>query len=387
MLRRDAIIGLAAALLLLLPTGCSAIGGDDDAGGADLYIAASLELTGSAADLGIAHERALRLKVDQVNASGVLRGRRLRLVVADNQTDPSVAVGQVTRYANDAAVSAIVIGSCSECAINAATVINGKGVPTISLAPATQVSTPLESRRFVFKLGPNTTDNARSLVAELALAKVKTIGLITPEDAYGADGRDTMTREAVKAGIVVAGSGKFQPTDNDLGRAVQAALAPNPDKVDAVVVWAFPNQAALAASALVKAGYRGRLLFDSGAGGSLFSAANGASLVFTQTLAMDDVIATTPAKAARKQWFEDYTSRYGAYHGHASFSADAVDLLVGAVNRAGSTDRAAVRGVLETTETDGLSGPIRLTPANHSGLMPQALTVLRGQDGRWHVLG
>jgi branched-chain amino acid transport system substrate-binding protein len=110
-------------------------------------------------------------------------------------------------------------------------------------------------------------------------------------------------------------------------------------------------------------------------------------VVFPQTLAMDDVIATTPAKAARKQWFEDYTSRYGGYHGHSSFAADALALIVAAVNRAGRPDRRAVRDALESMEADGLSGPIRLTPANHSGLMPQALTVLVARGGRWRLLG
>jgi branched-chain amino acid transport system substrate-binding protein len=385
-LRKDAIGVMAAVLLLLLP-GCSSIG--DAADGPDLVVAASLELTGSAADLGVAHERALRLKVDQINASGVLRDRKLRLVVADNQTDPSVAVSQVTRYAADSSVAAIIIGSCTECAVSAATVVNERGVPMISLAPATQVTTPLESRRFVFKLGPNVLDNARTLVLELVRAGVRTIGLITPEDAYGVDGKGAMEREALKAGIRITDSGKFQPTDGDLSGAARIAVAQKPD---AVVVWAFPVQAGLAAAALREAGHRGRLYFDSSAAGNLFlagpsAAAEGASLVFTQTLAMDDVIATTPAKAARKQWFEDYTSRYGSYHGHASFSADALDLVVAATNRVGRSDRAAVRGVLESIETDGLSGPIRITPNNHSGLMPQALTVLVARDGRWRLLG
>src|SRR5687768_16443925 len=102
---------------------------------------------------------------------------------------------------------------------------------------------------------------------------------------------------------------------------------------------------------------------------------------------MDDVIATTPAKAARKQWFEAYTARYGAYHGQASFAADALDLVVAAVGQAGTTNRTSVRNVLESMETDGLSGPIRLTPANHSGLMPQALEMLVAKGGRWRLLG
>jgi branched-chain amino acid transport system substrate-binding protein len=102
---------------------------------------------------------------------------------------------------------------------------------------------------------------------------------------------------------------------------------------------------------------------------------------------MDDVIATTPAKAARKQWFEDYTARFGAYHGQSSFAADALSLVAAAVNRAGTTDRAALRNVLESIETDGLSGPLRVTPANHSALVPQALELHIVKGGRWRLRG
>jgi branched-chain amino acid transport system substrate-binding protein len=107
-------------------------------------------------------------------------------------------------------------------------------------------------------------------------------------------------------------------------------------------------------------------------------------MVFTQTLAIDDVIATTPAKAARKQWFRDYTSRYGSYSGVAAFAADAVDLVAAAVARVGG-DRDRIRDILETSQIDGLSGPIRFTPDSHSGLMPQALTMLVARSGRWRL--
>ena len=107
-------------------------------------------------------------------------------------------------------------------------------------------------------------------------------------------------------------------------------------------------------------------------------------MVFTQTLAIDDVIATTPAKATRKQWFRDYTSRYGTYSGVASLAADAVDLIADAVARVG-TDQNALRDQIETAQRDGLSGAIRITPDNHSGLMPQALTLLVARSGRWRL--
>ncbi len=108
-------------------------------------------------------------------------------------------------------------------------------------------------------------------------------------------------------------------------------------------------------------------------------------------MVIDDVIATTPAKAARRQWFQDYTARFGGYNGFSSFAADAVQLIADAALRAGGAagqvDRDGIRDVLETSQLDGLSGPIRMTPDNHSGLMPQALTTLVARGGRWRLAG
>jgi branched-chain amino acid transport system substrate-binding protein len=110
-------------------------------------------------------------------------------------------------------------------------------------------------------------------------------------------------------------------------------------------------------------------------------------MVFTETLVMDEVVATSPAKAARKTWFRDYTARFGTYHAFSSFAADAVALIVDAVIRAGGTSRALVRETMEVTQLDGLTGPLRLTPSQHSGLMPQALTLLTVRGDRWRLGG
>jgi branched-chain amino acid transport system substrate-binding protein len=383
---RKSAMGVAAAVLLLTAACTSA---DDQADTTELVVAASLELTGSTSDVGAAHERGLRLKLEQLNSSGLLRGRKLRLIVEDNQGNASTAANQAARFAANPSVAAIVMGGCSECTIESVGVANDSGIPLISLASASQVTTPAESRRFIFKIGLNSADGSRALAAEMNRAGVRTIALMTSKDVYGDDGRDVMTQEAANAGLAVVGTGRFQTDLADVREAARAAVAAKPN---AVVIWSAPAQVSGVAAAVREAGHRGQLYLDSGAGGSMFltgaaDAVDGASLVFPQTLAMDDVIATTPAKAARKQWFEDYTSRYGGYHGRSSFAADALSLIVAAVNKIGKPDRRALRDVMESMETDGLSGPIRLTPANHSGLMPQALTVLVARGGRWRLLG
>ncbi|MEV4638248.1 ABC transporter substrate-binding protein [Actinoplanes sp. NPDC049548] len=351
----------------------------------DIVIGADLA-SGSAIDA--AYARALQLRVEQVNASGRLGDKRLVLRIQDNRSDATSALRNISTLADDPHVAAIIAGGCNECVVGAAKTINDKRVPTIALAAAEEVSTPVESRRYLFKLGPNANDSAAALVAELVRTKTKTVALLYSDDLYGKGGRSKMAKQLAAAGITVTNQLAVKPTATDVTQTVGTLTDTEPD---ALVVWTGPDQATLAATSAKVAQYKGRVYFDAAAAGDLFlpqeaaAATNNTTMVFTQILAIDDVIATTPAKAARKQWFRDYTSRYGSYSGVASFAGDAVNLVADAVVQAGG-DRRRIRDILETSQTDGLSGPIRLTPDNHSGLMPQALTLLVARSGRWRLL-
>jgi len=389
---RSAIPALLASVIMATSlTGCQF--GDAEQETGEILIGADLELSGAAAQVGKAYQRALELKVEQVNESGVLGGRKLRLDVRDNRFDQKVSESNIGEFTSNPATTAIIMGSCNECAISAAKTVNDKRVPTIALAPASDVAAPAAERRYMFKLGPNARDNAAAIVTELRTRKAKNVALLHTDDKYGQEGLQTLTAELKKAEIDLVGARAVQATDTDVSQAVQALVALAPDTV---VVWAPAEQATLASASLAEEDFEGDVFFDGVAAGDLFiggnsRAAENTTMVFTQTMAIDDVIATTPAKAARKQWFMDYTARFGGYYGYSSFAADAVQLIVDAINRAeaedGTPDRDTIRALLETAETDGLSGPIRMTPENHSGLMPQALTLLVARGGRWRMAG
>lgn len=428
---RSALITvLASTLLASSLTGCQF--GSDPAAADEIVIAADLELSGAAASVGKGYQRALELKVEQINGSGLLGGRKIRLDVRDNRSDPSESLRNIGDFTNNSQVTAIVMGSCSDCAVGAARTINDKRVPTIALAPATAVATPVAERRYLFKLGPNAADSAAAVANELRRRNIRQASLLHTDDEYGQDGLRVMSAELRKLNITLVGSEQIRTTDTDVSQAVSALARPanggsgnngtgnngngngnngngngngnngtgnngtgnDDDGPGALLVWASAEQAALAADSAAQVNYPGPIFFDAAAAGDLFltggsaSGTEGVNLVFTQTMVIDDVIATTPAKAARKQWFRDYTARFGSYYGFSSFAADAVQLIAGAVassSNGGKIDREAVREVLETTQFDGLSGPIRMTPDNHSGLMPQALTMLVSRGGRWRL--
>jgi branched-chain amino acid transport system substrate-binding protein len=393
-LRCKRIFAFAPVPLLLIATACTP-SESSSVDRTDIVIAASLELTGSNADVGHAYENALRLKVDQINASGAAHQRRLVLKVRDNRGDAELVTNQVAEFGADPSVTAIITGSCSECAMKAANVANDRAVPTFALAPASKVATPVAERKFMFKLAPNVDHDAAALYGELSQSSpaITSLGVLASTDAYGDDARDAITHQLEQSPIkITPPPAQFKPGDNDLGPAARVITLAKPVP-DAVVVLAFPNQAVLAIVALRAAGYKGRIFLDASAAGPLFlpsavaTAAENTHLVFTSTLAIDDLIATTPANAARKQWFRDYTARYGSYYAQASFAADAVQLISDAVVRAGSaTNRAAIRNAAEAIQFDGLSGPIRMAPDNHSGLMPQSLTMLVARGGRWRLV-
>jgi branched-chain amino acid transport system substrate-binding protein len=212
---------------------------------------------------------------------------------------------------------------------------------------------------------------------------------------YGKKGDQAMLDALKKADITVSQKATVAATATTAGinQAVATLTGPNIDGVvpDVLIGITSSDQTSVAATAAAAADFPGsKIYFDGGAAGDTFvpteanSAMNNATMVFTQSLAVDDVVATTPAKASRQQWFRDYTSRYGDYSGVATFAADAVDVIASAIGQAGN-DRAKIRDILETTQTDGLSGAIRFTPDNHSGLMPQSLTLLVVRSGRWRI--
>jgi branched-chain amino acid transport system substrate-binding protein len=377
----------AASVLLSLPAVAACTSTLDGGGGADLVIAADLELSGAYADVGTTYQRALQLKVDQVNADGGIQGHKLRLNIRDNRSDPTVSLTNVAGFLDDTNLTAIVTGACSDCLLGIAKTVNDKGIPTVSLAPAAGVARPVSARKYIFKIGPNSDDSASVLANELKDAKLTRIALVSSSDTAGNDAMKSLSRAVEKVGLTVVDTAKFQATDTDLAQPVRTAVAKHPD---ALVVAAFSKQALVAAKNARDAGFTGRIYFDQVAAGELFlgnmgtRTANGITMVGTQSMVIDDVIATSPAKVERRQWFNDYTAKYGNFSEYSTYAADAVQLVDTALLGAGATaSHDAVRVLMESSQFEGLAGQIHMTPENHSGLTPQALTVLVARGDRW----
>lgn len=379
--RRPAAAAVAAAVLAGAAAGCDA---GRTTAVTDVLI--GFDLT-QASPVDTAYSRALQLRIEQVNASGRLGARRLVLAAADNRNDTATALRNITAFAADPAVAAVVEGVCGACAVGAVAAANERRVPLVALGAAPATTTPVTP--YVFRIGPDVRTGAAVLAGALSRARVRSAAVLYSGDQAGVAARDALRARLDAAGVRTAATARVRSATGDPTGPVARAVAGAPG---ALVVLTGPDQAVRAAVAARRAGFTGRLLFGPTAAGDLFlprgaaAATAGATLVSTPTTAVDDVVATTPAKAARRQWFRDYTSRYGGYSGTAAFAADAVQLVADAVAAVGP-DRTRIRDRLETVATDGLTGPIRFSPTDHAGPAPEAWTTLTARGGRWHLPG
>lgn len=400
--RRGAAVAVCAAAMTLV-SGCAAL--SQDAQQETVLIGADLELSGAESALGNVYHEALKLRVDQVNQEGVLGNRRLELLVLDNRSDAATSATNLAELAGNDDVAAIITGGCDACPLAAVDTINNAGVPTIALAAASEITEPVTERPFLFQLGPDAADVAQVLAAELDRVEADTVGLVTTDDVYGQEAASEMERTAERIDVEVARAETVSTEEDNMEGVANAILSYQREPIfdpatqqqeqpppgpDAVVMWVPGAAAEQLAIALRSRGYEGQLLLDPSAANEVFlsgeaaGALSGARMVFTETLVIDGVVATSPAKAARQNWFDDYTAQQSTYHAYSSFAADAVEVLVTAINR-GGTDRASIRTTLENTQIDGLSGPIRFRLETHSGLSPQSLVVLVAQGDRWRL--
>jgi len=92
----------------------------------------------------------------------------------------------------------------------------------------------------------------------------------------------------------------------------------------------------------------------------------------------------SPLKRSIMALAEPYQQQYGHYPPQFAFDgASAVQLIVGAIKKAGSTDRDAIRDALESLTLLTPNGEYRYSPTDHSGLSTDFIAMAEVKDGEF----
>ena len=212
-------------------TGCGSSKSADDT----IKIGGLLEMTGGSASFGISSKNAIDLALKKVNEKGVLGGKKLALVVADNKSEASEATNGMQKLISQDKVVAVIGPNLSSAAIAAGTINNASKVasitpmgtnPDVTVDPKTK-----KTREYSFRtcfIDPfQGTVMANYAVKEL---NVKRAAILVDNTSDYAKGLSQFFKENfVKLGGAIVAEEAYLQKDTDFKATLTKIKAASPD--------------------------------------------------------------------------------------------------------------------------------------------------------------
>ena len=356
---------------------------------AQIKIGSVLSVTGPASFLGDPEKKTLEIYVDEINAKGGVNGQKLQLIIYDDAGNANNARTFATRLVEEDKVVAMVGGSTTGSTLAMIPVFEDASIPFISLAGAIQIVEPVH--KWVFKT-PHTDKMAcEKIFADLKTRKLTTIALISGTDAFGKSMHDQCVAVAPNAGIKIAAEESYGPRDSDM--TPQLTNIRNKAGVQAVVNPGFGQGPAIVTRNYRQLGINLPLYESHGVASKQYielagPAAEGVRLPAAALLIADKLPANDPQKPVVVNYTREYQSKtkqaVSTFGGHAY---DGLMILVQAMQRAKSADKAKVRDEIEKTKGYiGTGGIVNMSPTDHMGLDLSAFHMLEIKAGDWTLV-
>lgn len=351
----------------------------------DIRIGAVLSVTGPASFLGDPEEKTLKMYVEEINAKGGIKGRKLQLVTYDDGGDANKARTFATRLVEEDKIVAMVGGSTTGTTMAMGPVFEDAQIPFISLAGAVVIIEPL--KKFVFKTPHTDRMACEKIFEDMKKRNLTKIGMISGTDGFGKSMRDECTKVNARFGIEILAEETYGPRDTDMtpqltnlkGKAgLQAVINPGFGQGPAIVTRNF-RQIGMTLPLYQSHGVASKQFIDLAG-----EAANGVRLPAAALLVADKLPASDPQKPVAQAYakkFQDTAKQpVSTFGGHAY---DGLMILVGALERAGS-DPKKIRDEIEKTKGFmGTAGIFTMSATDHMGLDLTAFKMLEIRNGDW----
>ncbi len=395
MARLRTLTVVTVAVLALALAGCAEstsggnTGGSSGGNGNDngpIKIGAVLDITGAGASLGVPERKTLEMLAQQVNDSGGIDGRRIELLIEDNQSTEDGAAKAASKLVQTEKVNILLGASRTGPSLAMRPIAEQAKIPMISLAANEKIVTGSE---WVFKTAQNDRVVIEKIVDDMTAKGYKKIGLARDASGFGEGVAETFTELGKDAGIQIVATEKFAPDASDFTAQMVNLRSANPD---AVVIWGIPPAASLAQVAYRKVGPKVPVYQSHGIGNQVFldtagDSADGLIAPLVRMVVADQLPENDPQKQTVTTFINDYKSAYNenpsTFAGHAY---DGFMIAVNALKEVG-TDPNKLRDAIENvSDWPGVSGVFTMTPQDHSGLTKEALVLVTVEKGNWKLL-
>ena len=344
-------------------------------------IGASAPLTGPQAHIGKDNENGTRMAIEDANASGVaIGGKKVRfeLLSEDDQADPKTAT-IVAQKLVDAQVNGVIGHLNSGTSIPASTIYSDNGIVQISPS-ATAVSYTARGLKTAFRVMPNDGQQGKVL-GEFAAKNLaaKKIAVIDDRTAYGQGLADEFIKSAQANGAQIVA----REYTNDKAVDFTAVLTSlKGKKPDLIFFGGMDPQGIPLVKQLKALGFNAKFMMgDGGYTPKLIELAGAAA---------EGAYASLPGVPLDQMpGGRDFSQRYEAKFKqpiqlYAPYCYDAVNVMIAAMQQAGSVEPAKYLPALAKISYNGVTATISFD--EKGDIKGGEITLYQVQQGKWQAL-
>jgi len=341
----------------------------------DIVVGFYGSLTGDGASFGQSSREGAELAVEEVNnAGGLLSGRKIRMLVEDDQSRPEEASNAVTKLVTQDRVVAVIGEVASRRTLAAAPVAQRYKVPLITPASTNEKVTAVGDYIFrVCFIDPFQGEVlAKFAYTDLKARRAAILTDITQDYSVGLTA--AVTEEFKKAGGTVLPPVSYSSGDADF-RAVLTQL--RSQKPDAIFATGYYPEAAIIVRQARELGLTVPILGGDGWVGD--SLKNGREAL-KNTYISNHYSGDNPDPVVQN-FVKSYRAKFNKEPDSiAALGYDSIKVLADAIARAGSTEGARVRDMLASGDVAGVTGRLKMN-AQRNVDKPAVIQEVTFKDG------
>lgn len=380
--RNKCLAGMAAVALGMLSASSVAL-----AAGDTIKVGTFLAVTGPASFLGDPELKTLQMYIEDINAKGGVDGKQVELVHYDTGGNAKKAVSFAKRLIKRDKVDVIVGGSTSGSTLASMPEIEKSGVPFISLAGSVKIVDPVSP--WTFKTPHTDRMAASKIYIDMQARGITKVALISGDGGFGKSGRAQSLALAADFGITIVADESYGRKDTDMTAQVTNIRSSD---AQAILNFGFGSGPAIVTKNIRQLGIELPLYQSHGVASKKYielagDAAEGVRLPAAALLVADKLDDSDQQKAVLVAFKSAYEAKYGPVSTFGGHAYDGLHIALEAIDRANSTDKAAVRDQIEATKGFvGTGGIFTMSKDNHLGLGLDAFRMLEIRNGDWTLV-
>ncbi len=322
----------------------------------DLKFSIPLPLTGPQAKFGEIEKNSYGIAMEEINATGGLKGKKVVLEFEDSQGKPEIS-RSIAEKLIDVKKQPIIFGEySSSCSKAIAAVAEERKIPYMVVTGATDDITQ-QNYKYVFRMNPTNAYYASGMMSFFKeVVKPTSIAILYESSDFGSSGAEEMVKQAEKFPMKLLVKEKYEKGAVDFKPILSKVKSERPDVIYMV---SYVMDAALLMKQIKELRIDAKL-FAGGAAGFAIpefidSAKDASEYVVTATLWSPQVAYPGAKEFAEKykKLYKDYPS----YHGAEAYSA--LYIIKDVLTRAKSMTPDDIRAAMKSTNIETAFGPIK----------------------------